>query len=199
MKRKVRFTTVIVWFLCPALLAGWLSWSILVYWDRYHGSFDSGWIAADNKQSRYIRIQHGLPSAPKELTVWFSPNQNGEPEYALTWSWTPLESGNPVSISADQSSVSLAIYQAAPLHGIWDPASGWQKLDSGYIRIIARRGSLLRLRTMTNRLFSEKLAPHPLRAGSGYHVKWQAPRLAHGSSTAQHQLPYLDKLKRASC
>ncbi|WP_194467114.1 hypothetical protein [Bradyrhizobium sp. CCBAU 53340] len=139
MKKWTAFlSNLMMWFICPVALAGWMSWSVLMYWDSNHTLFDSGWVSADNKQDRTITIKHSLPSAPTEVTMWFSPSPNGEPEYLLNWSWSADLSGNPVTIAANRSSVTLNIYKGVPLHGVWDPLSGWHQFSAGYFRVIAR-------------------------------------------------------------
>jgi hypothetical protein len=125
--------------LLTVLVSGFASWSILFFWERYHQSYDSGWIAVDNKVNRDLRIPHGLGHAPTQITVWFSPTSTADVVYPVTWPWAANLSGNPVQIAVDRDAVTLKIYGGAPLHGVWSSSTGvWTPYASGFFRITAR-------------------------------------------------------------
>jgi hypothetical protein len=121
--------------LLGCLLTGWLAWSLMAYMDSK--KFDSGWVKVDNKTSKAIRIPHNLDQAPKELTLWFSPTVTGEPAYLVT-QWTIDTAGNPVTISADRSAITLMIYHGVPLRGVWSPEAPWKLYTEGYYKVVAK-------------------------------------------------------------
>ena len=118
-----------------SLLTGWLAWSVMAYMDS--NRFDSGWVKADNKRSNVVRIPHNLRRVPTELTLWFSPTATGEPAYLVT-QWTVDTAGNPVTISADRSVITLGIYAGSPLRGVWSPEANWKPYAEGYYKVVAK-------------------------------------------------------------
>jgi hypothetical protein len=99
--------------------------------------YDSGWQPANNHSNNYATFDHDLGVIPSDLTIYFSVDQ--ETAYPLTWSWSSSSSGNPVTILANDQVVQLAIYAGSPLHGVWNPNTGWTYFTQGYFRVFASK------------------------------------------------------------
>jgi hypothetical protein len=100
--------------------------------------FDSNWVSASNYTSNNLVVSHGLGAVPTQLTILFSPDQ--VTCYPLLWSWANTTSGNPVTISMNAATISLAIFNGVPLHGAWNPVTGaWTNWQTGYFRVFASR------------------------------------------------------------
>jgi hypothetical protein len=99
--------------------------------------YDSKWQPANNHSNSYSTFDHGLGVIPSELNIYFSVDK--ETAYPLTWSWSSASSGNPVTISVNDQVAKLAIFAGAPLHGVWNPNTGWTYFTQGYFRVFASK------------------------------------------------------------
>ncbi|MEM9540660.1 MAG: hypothetical protein AAGA60_14300 [Cyanobacteria bacterium P01_E01_bin.42] len=99
--------------------------------------FDSGWLEENNGSSHTLTVAHGMSKTPRYVEIVFSPDQ--ETAYPINWSWSVPNSGNPVTISVDDTSVKMAIWSGAPLHGVWDSEKKWTTYTEGYFRIFAKK------------------------------------------------------------
>jgi hypothetical protein len=128
------------WSACAlALVAGGLWWSSTSCGWPLSGCYDSGWTAANSRTSQSLRFTHGLGQAPTDVRVLYSHTAGAEEIVPVMRTWTVGESGNPVSIIADGSQVTLQIVTGLPLHGTWSPAGNWRRQDQGFFRVIARK------------------------------------------------------------
>jgi hypothetical protein len=128
------------WSACAlALVAGGLWWSSTNCGWPLSGCYDSGWTAANSRTSQSLRFAHGLGQAPTDVRVLYSHTAGAEEIVPVMRTWTVGESGNPVSIVADGSNVTLQIVNGLPLHGTWSPAGNWRRQDQGFLRVIARK------------------------------------------------------------
>jgi len=97
--------------------------------------YDSGWISDNNNTNHNVVVNHNLKAIPTKLEVVFSTDQ--QTVYPLNWSWYWDCTGNPVTISMTNSTITMAIFSGAPLHGVWTSDSKWKKYSTGYWRIFA--------------------------------------------------------------
>ncbi|QRR05088.1 hypothetical protein FPJ27_00970 [Burkholderia sp. MS455] len=98
--------------------------------------FDSGWMAESNQTNHNLVIAHNLHVSPTQIAIIFSPDQ--ETIYPLLWPWDNSKSGNPISIWADTTTITLSIYSKVPLHGSWNgQTSSWTYWNTGYFRVFA--------------------------------------------------------------
>jgi len=103
-----------------------------------NADFDSGWQLANNFSNHMVAIDHNLAAIPSQVTILFSPDK--QTVYPLNWSWGANSAGNPVTISMNDTSVDLAIFAGAALHGVWNPANAqWTMYTQGYFRVFANR------------------------------------------------------------
>lgn len=98
--------------------------------------YDSGWKAVNNYSNQNVYFTHGLGKTPSRLTVMFSPDQ--QHSYPLQWSWNPENSGNPVTIWCNNTSIACSVVASQPLHGWWDgDKNSWIYWKTGYFRVFA--------------------------------------------------------------
>jgi len=102
---------------------------------KFTADYDSGWLFATNSSSHMLYYAHGLGTIPSDIQVYFSPDLQNV--YPLTWNTDGTLAGNPITIGANASVVSLSIYSGYSLRSIWDPYSGWMNYSTGYFRVLA--------------------------------------------------------------
>ncbi|MEM8934095.1 MAG: hypothetical protein AAGE94_23080 [Acidobacteriota bacterium] len=98
--------------------------------------YDSGWELADNSTPHNVVFEHEMGVTPSAIEIYFSADK--QTVYPLTWRWGDA-AGNPVTISATDKTIVLAIFAGAPLHGVWTPSAGWTKYNQGYFRVFASK------------------------------------------------------------
>jgi len=98
--------------------------------------YDSGWKDDSNSTNHATVFEHGLKVIPSQLMVYFSADK--DTVYPLTWSWSANNSGNPVTISMNDRTITLNIVGGFPLHGVWTATnSTWTAYTNGCWRVLA--------------------------------------------------------------
>lgn len=102
--------------------------------------YDSGWVADNRSTNHRTVFTHNLGVIPSRVTIWFSPSEPHQVVYPLLWSWTPGNSGNPVTVELSATRLVLGIWSGDPLHGVWrGDLVQWTYYDSGYWRVLLWR------------------------------------------------------------
>jgi hypothetical protein len=91
-----------------------------------------------NAKNMVIAFKHSLGRVPIIVQVQFSTDKNFASAAIVQWAWLASHSGNPVSITADTGAVYVAIWNGAPLHGMWNPLApvDWTLHKKGFFRVI---------------------------------------------------------------
>jgi len=100
--------------------------------------FDSGYQPVSNAASTTFYFKHRLGATPKMLEVWFSPRQDGERAYLVSWRFPRPEAGNPITIEARSDAIYIGVWAGQPIHGVYNPATDrWQTFSEGFYRVVA--------------------------------------------------------------
>ena len=99
---------------------------------------DTGWQPVSNKASSAFFYRHNLGRVPGTVTVWYSPNANGNPAYSVSGNLPNSPGGNPYTIEARPDMVLLHIWKGAPIHSVYDgPTEKFTTYGEGYYRVVA--------------------------------------------------------------
>jgi hypothetical protein len=102
--------------------------------------YDSGYLPVSNKETTTFFFRHRLGRPPQTMDVWFSPTQDGQRAFLLTWRFQRPEAGNPISIEARADAIYVNVWAGVPIFGYFDPPKeSWVTFTSGFYRIVARK------------------------------------------------------------